>query len=210
MAEDVSRMGRILRILKKSYPDAHCSLVFESPFQLLCATILSAQCTDERVNKVTPILFKKFGTSHKMAEAAIESIETIIKSTGFYNAKARSLKEMSQALVAKHAGEVPKTLEELTALRGVGRKTANVVLGNAYGIPGLVVDTHVGRLCRRMGFTKATDPEKVETEMMSIVPKKEWVGFSHLLIAHGRAICMARGPKCLECPIARECKKIGI
>lgn len=196
-----SRMARVLATLKATYPDAHCALNYRNAYELLVATILSAQCTDERVNQVTPVLFARYPTAGALSRARTEEIETIIRSTGFFRAKAQSIVETSQMLVARYGGEVPATLAELTALRGVGRKTANVVLGNAMGIPGLVVDTHVGRLCRRMGFTKEADPEKVEQIMMKLVPREEWTLFSHLLISHGRALCQARKPTCGACPL---------
>jgi endonuclease-3 len=205
-----SRMKKVLDTLEREYPEAHCSLDYKTPFQLLAATVLSAQCTDERVNIVTPILFNKWPDSSSMSRARVADIEAVIRSTGFFKNKALSLSELSKKLVSDHGGEVPQTLGELTALRGVGRKTANVVLGNAFGIPGLVVDTHVGRLCRRMGFTRANDPEVVEREMMEIVERKQWTQFSHYLIAHGRAICSARKALCDECPVVRMCdQKMG-
>jgi endonuclease III len=204
------RMAEILRILKRTYPEAQCSLVHGNPYQLLMATILSAQCTDERVNLVTPALFNRFPTPKAMAEGDLSEIEDLIRSTGFYKNKAKSLKECSASLVAQHSGKVPQTLDELTKLRGVGRKTANVILGVAYGVPGLVVDTHVGRLSRRMGFTKSTDPVKVEHEMMEIVPREDWTLYAHLMIDHGRAICTARKALCEECPVNRYCPKIGV
>lgn len=206
-----ARMGQILKILEREYSEAKCSLHYETPFQLLVATILSAQCTDERVNKVTPILFKKYPDAQAMSKATQTQIEKMIQSTGFFRSKAKSILETSKALVEKHDGVVPRNLNDLIALRGVGRKTANVVLGNAYGIPGLVVDTHVGRLSRRMGFTKETDPEKVEAEMMKLVPQEKWTVFSHYLIDHGRTQCTARPlPRCEECVVARFCPKIGV
>lgn len=204
------RMKKILTLLKKQYPDAHCALDFKTPYELLIATILSAQCTDARVNQVTPVLFKKFADAHAMSKAKVEQIEEIIRSTGFFRSKAKSILETSKELVREYDGEVPPDLEKLWKLRGVGRKTANVILGNAYGIPGLVVDTHVGRLCRRMGFTKASDPVKVEHEMMKIVSKAQWTIFSHYLIAHGRATCMARNPACERCVIKELCPKKGV
>jgi endonuclease-3 len=203
-------MGEILRILKRTYPEAECSLHYKNPFQLLIAVILSAQCTDERVNKVTPALFRRLPTPQAMASADLGELEELVRTTGFFKNKAKSLKECSTALVERHAGKVPRTLEELTALRGVGRKTANVVLGVAYGVPGLVVDTHVGRLTRRMGFTKATDPVKVEHEMMEIVPREDWSLFAHLMINHGRETCTARKAMCEECPVNRYCPKVGV
>ncbi len=198
----------VLTCLKKTYPDAHCVLGHQNPFQLLCATILSAQCTDERVNKVTPALFKKYPGAAAFSKASLKDVEELVKSTGFYKNKARSIVECAKAIVEKYGGQIPKTLEELTSLRGVGRKTANVVLGNAYGIPGLVVDTHVGRLSRRLGFTKQKDPVKVEFELMKIVPKQEWTLFSHLLIYHGRNRCTARKPDCVHCELTDLCPKI--
>lgn len=203
-------MKEALKVLRREYPEAECSLTHESPYQLLIATILSAQCTDERVNLVTPALFKKFGTPKKMAAAEPPEIEELVRSTGFYKNKARSLKECSRDIVEKHGGKVPDKLEDLVALRGVGRKTANVVLGNAFDTPGLVVDTHVGRLSRRLGFTKQNDPEKVEQEMMEIVPREDWTDFAHLLISHGRAICTARKAMCENCPVSRLCPKVGV
>ena len=205
---EVARMGEILKVFEREYPEATCSLNYATPFQLLIATILSAQCTDERVNKVTPALFKKYPDAHAMAKAKQEQIEKLIKTCGFFRSKAQSILETSTTLVEKHGGLVPRTLDELTPLRGVGRKTANVVLGNAYGIPGLVVDTHVGRLSRRIGFTKEADPVKVEAAMMKLVPREKWTIFSHYFIAHGRAQCMARSPKCEVCVVARYCPKI--
>lgn len=204
------RMKKILRKLKKNYPDSRCSLYFDSPFQLLVATILSAQCTDERVNKVTPGLFQKFPTPYEFANASLEEIEEEIRSTGFYHSKAKSLKETSVRIVEKHGGEVPQELDALVELRGVGRKTANVLLGTAFGVPGLVVDTHVGRISRRMGFTRQKDPVKVEHEMMEVVPKKDWVIYSHLLIDHGRAVCLARQARCEGCFLVDLCSQVGV
>jgi endonuclease-3 len=207
---DRRRMAEILRVLKREYPEARCSLDFKNPFQLLVATMLSAQTTDERVNRVTPALFSAFPNPKAMAEAPIAEIEALVRSTNFYKNKARALKESAALLVERHGGKVPKDLDALTALRGVGRKTANVVLGNAYGVPGLVVDTHVARLSRRMGFTRAQEPEKIEAELMDLVPEEDWTAFAHLMIAHGRAICTARKALCDECPVARLCPKIGV
>lgn len=204
------RMAEIIRILKREYPEAHCYLHFKTPYQLLVATILSAQCTDDRVNKTTPALFAKFPDAQSMACAKVSEIEKLIQSTGFYKNKAKAILETSRTLSEKYDGKVPRMMEELIGLRGVGRKTANVILGNAYGIPSFVVDTHVGRLTRRMGFTKALDPVKVEYEVRELVPTAEWSMFSLWLIAHGRAICTARSPKCEECPLGRLCPKIGV
>ncbi len=202
-------ISKIIEILRKTYPDAECSLDFEDPFQLLISTILSAQCTDERVNKVTPALFKKFPTPQKMSKANLPELEQLIRSTGFYKNKAKSILESSKILVEKFNSQMPKTIEELTSLKGVGRKTANVVLGSAFGInAGVVVDTHAGRLSRRIGFTKQTDPVKVEQDLMKIVPQKDWTLFSHLLVFHGRARCPARKPDCEHCEIKNLCPKI--
>jgi endonuclease-3 len=200
----------ILPILKREYPEAKCSLDHKTPLQLIVATILSAQCTDERVNIVTKELFKKYKSAQDYASAAPEALEKDIQSTGFYRNKAKSLRNMAAALVEKHGGKVPETMDELVDLAGVGRKTANVVLGNAFGIPGLVVDTHVGRLCRRLGFTRQADPVKVEHAMMEYVPRGDWTLFSHLLISHGRAICTARKAFCGSCPVSRYCPKVGV
>lgn len=210
LAQKQARLGEVLRILERTYPESECSLTFKSPYQLLIATILSAQCTDERVNKVTPALFARFPGPQEMSRASVKEIEELIKTTGFYRNKAQSISECSRALVDRHAGNVPQDLDALTQLRGVGRKTANVVLGVAYGIPGLVVDTHIGRLSRRLGFTPETDPVKVEHEMMEIVPRDRWTEFGHILISHGRAICTARKALCDECPVSRLCPKVGI
>ena len=207
---EIARMGEILRILKREYPEAQCSLFFNNPFELLVATILSAQCTDEQVNKITPALFNKFPTPEAMSQAKLSEIEKLVKTTGFFRNKAHNIKEASRAIVEEHGGQVPSTLDELVELRGVGRKTANVVLGNIFGTPGLVVDTHVGRISRRMGFTRSEDPVKVEHEMEVIVPREDWTMFSHLMISHGRAICTARRAKCDECVISRYCPKVGV
>lgn len=204
------RMAEVLRILRRTYPEATCSLDYKSPYQLLVATVLSAQCTDERVNKVTPGLFKRFPDPQAMSTARISELEKLIQSTGFFRSKAKALKESAQALVKEHAGKVPGDLEALTKLRGVGRKTANVVLGNCFGIPSLVVDTHVGRVSRRLGFTAAKDPEVVEKDLMKLVSREDWTHYGHLMIAHGREICIARRPLCEECPVNRYCPKIGV
>lgn len=201
-------MLEIIRILKREYPDVRCFLDYATPYQLLVATILSAQCTDERVNKTTPALFARFPDARAMAKAKPSEIEKLIQPTGFYKNKAKSILETSKILVGKHGGEPPRTLEELVELRGVGRKTANVILGNAYDTPGFVVDTHVGRIARRLGFTRETDPVKVEYEVREYVPPSDWSKFSLWLIAHGRAICTARRAKCEECPLARLCPKL--
>ncbi|MDP2599148.1 MAG: endonuclease III [Deltaproteobacteria bacterium] len=214
MAESVEqkkeRAQKILKVLYKTYPDVECALHHDDPVQLLVATILSAQCTDKRVNMVTPALFKKYPTAKKFGQADLEELEQDIHSTGFYKNKAKAIKGCCQILAAKFGGGVPKTMEELVALPGIGRKTANVVLGVAYGTPGIVVDTHVKRLTYRMGLTKQTDPEKIEREMMEKIPPKDWTDFGLLLIAHGRAICEARKPKCPICPVNRLCPKVGL
>ena len=203
--------GAIYRILSKEYPDACCELDFDTPFQLLVATVLSAQCTDKRVNAVTPALFAKYPSAREMASARLADIERLVKSTGFFRAKARNIKTLSQELISKYDGEVPAELEKLVLLPGVGRKTANVVLGNAFGIAsGVVVDTHVLRLSQRMGLTKQKTPEKVEADLQKIIPKKHWVTFPHWLITHGRGSCNARKPACAECVLEAICPKVGV
>lgn len=202
------RMKKILDCLEKHYPEVKTSLAFKSPFELLVATILSAQCTDERVNKVTPVLFRRLPGPRQMAAAPLSLIEKLIHSCGFYKNKAASIKSASKSIVEDYGGEVPSTIDELVKLRGVGRKTANVVLGNAFGVPGIAVDTHVGRLCRRLGFSASFDPVEVEKAMMLVVEKKRWIEFAHLLIAHGRKICTSRKAYCDRCPVADLCPKI--
>jgi endonuclease-3 len=204
------RVRAILEQLHELYPDAKCALDFGTPLQLLVATILSAQCTDERVNKVTPSLFAAYPDAAAFARAEQRALEEAIHSTGFFRNKAKSIREAAADIVTKHGGEVPRTLEELTALRGVGRKTANVVLGNAYGIPGIVEDTHVGRLSNRLGLTNETDPVKIEFALMPLVPRESWTLFSHWLILHGRAVCNARKPLCSACPVSPHCPRIGV
>jgi len=196
----------ILARLKREYPDAHCELDFDSPLQLLVATILSAQCTDKRVNMVTPELFKTFPDAQSLADADPQALEELIKSTGFFRNKTKSLLGMSAAVVERHAGEIPQTMAELVKLPGVGRKTANVVLGNAFNInEGVVVDTHVGRLSVRLGLTIETDPVKVEQVLMALFPQEDWALLSHLLIFHGRRICIARAPRCASCVLNDVC-----
>ena len=196
----------ILRILHRTYPHADCALIHESPLQLLIATILSAQCTDKRVNEVTKSLFKKYETAEDFARADPKELEDEIKSTGFFRQKAKFIRETGRRLVERHGGKVPRTMEELTALQGVARKTANVVLGTAFGIAdGIVVDTHVKRVARRLGLTKREDPVKVEKDLMQVVPRKEWIWFSHAIISHGRALCKAPTPLCAPCPLNRAC-----
>ena len=207
---DPARVAAIIEGLRAEYPEAQTALEFGSPLQLLIATILSAQCTDERVNRVTPVLFARFPDAAALATADRAELETIIKSTGFFRNKAKSIQSCCADLVKLHGGEVPRTLEELTALHGVGRKTANVVLGNAYGIPGMVVDTHVTRLSNRLGFVRDLDAVRIEFELMKIVPREHWIQFSHWLILHGRRICVARKPRCSVCPIAAHCPRVGV
>ena len=209
--EKSQRVQRIIHGLQQTYPEAICALNHETPFQLLVATILSAQCTDERVNLVTPALFKKYSTPQSLAQAVPEELEEVIRSTGFFRNKAKNLIGMSQAVMESHGGKLPQTLEELIQLPGVGRKTANVLLGTAYGIPrGVVVDTHVGRISRLLGLTKNTGAEQIERDLMALVPQEEWIDFSHRLIHHGRRICIARRPKCLECPLLENCLRVGL
>lgn len=199
----------IFRRLVKTYPDAHCELNFTNPLQLLVATILSAQCTDDRVNMVTPALFARYRNAADLAGADVDELESIIKSTGFYHNKAKSLIGLGKALVERFDGEVPHTLEELVTLPGVGRKTANVVLGNAFDTPGITVDTHVGRLSRRFGWTKQTNPDKVEQDIMNLFPPKYWTQLSQVMIWHGRRRCHARKPACGACPIDDLCPSYG-
>jgi endonuclease-3 len=197
------------RILQQTYPDAHCELNFDSPLQLLVATVLSAQCTDKMVNSVTPALFRRYRTPADYAAADRAEMETMIKSTGFFRAKTDSLMKLGQALDERYDGEVPGKLEELVTLPGVGRKTANVVLGNAFGIPGITVDTHFGRLARRFGWTTEDDPVKVEHEVGALFEKRDWTGLSHRMIWHGRRACHARRPACGACPLAKLCPSYG-
>ncbi|APW59129.1 endonuclease III [Paludisphaera borealis] len=202
---------RVLKALKELYPDAECALVHDGPFQLLAATILSAQCTDVRVNLVTPRLFARFPDARSLAEADRAEVEELIRSTGFFRAKAKNLQAMAARLQQEHGGQVPRDLELLTALAGVGRKTANVVLGTAFGLAtGVVVDTHVKRLAGRLGLTTRKTPEQIETDLMAVVPRSEWVEFSHRLIHHGRKLCVARKPHCSQCPLEPFCPKIGV
>jgi endonuclease-3 len=199
------RVNKILRILSNTYPDVKTALDHRTPLEMLIATILSAQCTDTRVNKVTKILFEKLQTAKDFAEVPIEDLEEMIRPTGFYRNKAKSIKACCTALIDKHGGHVPDTLETLVQLPGVGRKTANVVLGSAFGIPGIVVDTHVKRVSRRIGLTEESDPVKIEFDLMHLIPKTDWINFSHQMIWHGRKLCPARKPKCPECPLNKLC-----
>jgi len=202
---------QVVAALAREYPNALCALSHENPFQLLAATILSAQCTDERVNLVTPELFRRFPDPAALARAEQSEVETLIRSTGFFRAKATSLRAMARKLVEEFRGEVPRTLEELTRLPGVGRKTANVLLGTAFGIAsGVVVDTHVKRISRLLGLARESTPEKIEAELAGVLPKEEWINFSHRLIHHGRQICVARRPKCADCPLLAICPRTGL
>ena len=204
-ADRKKRALRINRKLAKAYPDADCALEYETPFQLLIATILSAQCTDKMVNSVTPALFAKYPDARAMSRATLPDLEVLVKSTGFYRQKAKSLLNTSTDIVEKFGGEVPRTLEELTTLRGAARKTANVVLGNAFDIPGLTVDTHMKRINQRLGLTRHDDPVKIERDLMELVPQKDWTWFSHRVIHHGRSCCDARKPQCERCPLRSDC-----
>jgi endonuclease-3 len=209
-AELKTTAKRVLRLLAKLYPDAHCALHHEGPLQLLVATILSAQCTDERVNMVTPALFKRFPTASDFAEAELPELEKMIQSTGFFRNKAKNIKDCCKTIIEQFDGEVPGNLDDLVTLPGVGRKTANVVLGNCFDVPGITVDTHVGRLSRRLALTVNDDPVKVESDLMAILPKKEWTDFSHRMIFHGRQVCFARKPACDQCTMKDFCPKVGV
>ncbi len=199
------RAAVVVDRLRTEYPHAECALVHQSPLQLLVATILSAQTTDERVNMVTPVLFARYRTAQALAEARQEDVEELIRSTGFFRTKARAVREMSQDIVARFGGEVPARMEDLVTLRGVGRKTANVVLGVAFGLPGFPVDTHVTRLTRRLRLTTSSDPVEIETDVCSMVPEEEWTDLSLRLILHGRRVCVARSPRCPQCVLNDIC-----
>lgn len=201
-----ARAREIFDLLTEEHPDAHCALDHDSPYQLVVATILSAQCTDERVNMVTPGLFQRFPAPRDLAEAPVDEVEELVHSTGFFRNKARNLIGMAEGVVERHGGEIPRTLDELTALPGIGRKTANVVLGNAFGVDeGVVVDTHVRRLANRLHLSRQQDPVKVERDLIQIFPRERWTLLSHLLIFHGRRVCKARKPRCRECAVAHLC-----
>ncbi|MDK1031560.1 MAG: endonuclease III [Planctomycetia bacterium] len=200
-----ARAAKIFRLLQKAYPRARCTLDYDNPLELLVATILAAQCTDERVNVVTQQLFKQYRGARAFADADVAHLEKEIRSTGFFRQKAKNIKAMCRALCAEHKGHVPADIDALTALPGTGRKTANVVLGNAFGIPGMVVDTHVKRLSGRLGLSKEKTPEKIEAELVAIVPEKNWTQWSHLLLAHGRAVCRAKKPDCAGCLVNHLC-----
>ena len=204
------RVRRLLNGLAHLYPDARCALDYQTPLQLLVATILSAQCTDRRVNLVTPPLFARYADAAAFASASQEELEGLIQSTGFFRNKARNIIACCREIVARHGGQVPATMEELVPLAGIGRKTANVVLGNAFAVPGILVDTHVARLSQRLGLTVETDPVKIERDLMQVMPKKEWTMFAHRMIYHGRQVCHARKPLCDGCLLARQCPRVGV
>jgi endonuclease-3 len=204
------RAHRVVRLLAETYPDAHCALRHDGPLQLLIATILSAQCTDARVNMVTPALFARYPDAAAFAGADPRELEQMIHSTGFFRNKARSIIACCKELVERHGGRVPATMDELVPLPGVGRKTANVILGNAFGVPGIPVDTHVNRVSRRLGLTEATDPVKIEHDLARLVPKQEWTMFGHRVIFHGRQVCHARKPLCEQCILADVCPRVGV
>jgi len=206
MTTDLKAKARaILELLEQHYPAAHCTLDFANPLELLVATVLSAQCTDERVNKVTPQVFKKYPTAADYASAPLAELEEAFHSTGFFRQKAKSIKQLCQTLADQFDGQIPPSLAELVKLPGIGRKTANVILGNSFGIPGFVVDTHVGRVSQRLGLTKNNDAVKIEFDLMELVPQAKWTKFSHQLILHGRQICTAKKPKCPECFLLPHC-----
>lgn len=205
LAAKKTRAKKLIRVLEREYPDAKIALDFSTPLELLVATILAAQCTDERVNQVTKFLFGKYRSAEDYARASLPTLEGEIHSTGFYKAKARAIIGMAKELVAKHGGRVPQTLDELVALPGVGRKTANVVLGNAYGQPAIAVDTHVFRVSQRLGLAKSGDPEKVHAQLCEVIPRPRWTFFTHLLTTHGRRMCQARKPACPACPVRALC-----
>jgi endonuclease III len=207
---NVARAGRIASALAQLYPKARISLNFTTPWQCLAATILSAQCTDERVNRVTPELFRQIPDIPAMAAAPLERIQELIVTTGFFRQKAKSLQSAARAIVERFGGNVPDRMEDLVTLPGVGRKTANVILGHVHGQPGMVVDTHVRRLSRRLGLTRNFDPEKIEIDLQRLLPPTEWTGFSMRLILHGRRVCFARGPRCAECRLLADCQQIAV
>jgi endonuclease-3 len=204
------RAARLQAGLAALYPDARCTLDFNDPYQLWVATVLSAQCTDERVNQVTPALFAAAPDAAALAALPPTRLEALIRSAGFFRTKARNLQTAARRLLAEHEGRLPSSLAALTALPGVGRKTANVILGNAFGLPGLPVDTHVGRLARRLGLTRQADPVRVEFELMALFPEREWTALSHRLIQHGRRVCLSRKPRCGECALAADCPSASV
>jgi endonuclease-3 len=199
----------VLNKLAEAWPDARCGLEFESPFQLLVATILSAQCTDKRVNTITPALFARYPDLAAVARAELSEFQEAIKSINYYLTKAKTIIACCRAILDEHCGEIPSSIDELIKLPGIGRKSANVILTEAFGIPGITVDTHLGRLSRRLGFTSQTNPVKVESELMKLLPKKHWIDFNHRIITHGRLICHARNPDCDNCPLRDLCPRLG-
>ncbi len=205
-----ARTRAIARGLARAYPDAACALRHRNAWELLVATILSAQCTDAMVNQVTPALFVELPTPAALAGAPVERVETLVKRTGFFRQKTKAIQATARAIVAGHGGRVPETMEELNALPGIGRKTANVILGTAFGQPAIFVDTHVRRLSNRLGLTVEDDPDKIERDLQALLPPREWTQFAHRLIHHGRQICFARKPRCSACPLARWCPRIGV
>jgi endonuclease-3 len=205
VAARAQRATRIRKRLARAYPDAHCALQYRTPFELLVATILSAQCTDQKVNEVTEVLFRAYPTPRALADADPVAVEAIVHPTGFYRQKAKSIQATARDVAERFGGSVPKTLDELVTLRGVARKTANVVLGNAFGIPGLAVDTHMQRVHQRLALTKSDDPEQIERDLMRLVPEAEWTLYTHRVIHHGRVCCDAKRPRCDECPIRADC-----
>jgi endonuclease III len=209
-AARATRARAIARALAKAYLDAWCELDYRSPWELVIATILSAQCTDKMVNRVTPSLFAEWPTAADLAAAAPARVEALIKPTGFFRQKTRAIQAVARAVASEHAGRVPDTMDALTALPGIGRKTANVVLGTAFGQPAIFVDTHVNRLANRLGLTHAQEPDRIEHDLQALLPPKDWTSFAHRLIHHGRRICVARKPRCSECPLARWCPRIGV
>jgi len=210
-AEGKRYAAKVLRRLRRAYPDAACSLDFQTPLELLVATILSAQCTDERVNQVTKELFAKYPTAADYASIPLAELKRDIQSTGFYNNKAKNIQACCRALLERYGGKVPEHIEKLTELPGIGRKTANVVLGTAYGVAsGVVVDTHVARISRRLGLSGQKNPEKIEQDLMQQLPRREWIALSHRMIRHGRRLCTARNPKCGECPLEDICPRMGV
>jgi len=210
LARRIERAGRIARALAKLYPQARISLDFATPWQCMVATILSAQCTDERVNKVTPALFRELPDVPAMDAVAIERLQQMIVTTGFFRSKARSLKGAARRILEAFGGEVPNRMEDLVTIPGVGRKTANVILGHAFGQPGMAVDTHVRRLSKRLGFTANSDPDKIELDLQKLVPPVQWTAFSMRLILHGRRVCLARRPLCSRCTLSDDCPRIGV
>jgi len=207
---DKARARRVAKLLADSYPDAWCALRHENAWQLLVATILAAQCTDERVNMVTPELFAEYPDPAALAAADPEALETMIHSTGFFRQKAKSLRAVATAVTTDFSGELPRDIDTLVKLPGIGRKTANVVLGTSFGVPSIVVDTHVRRLSQRLGMTDETDPDKIEMDLRALLPEGDWTHFTHRLIHHGRRVCSARKPRCTDCPILKQCPQIGV